>query len=144
MSMHSYFAGPSKLDSSIMDLNTVEVLGLYGTYPTLEGRTSICPIHQVLHEREALFWWIKWFRGPWSSSAYFAFVFSCPRLLYDSECPLFLMVWLPSIPPKGIQDKIGKPRFGLSLISQAGRFFFLTLIGSYQESRSLQLVTIGV
>lgn len=106
-------------------------------------RTSICPIHQVLHEREALWWWIKWFRGPWSYNAYFAFVFSCPRLLYDSECPLFLMVWLPSIPPKGIQDKIGKPRFGLSLISQAGRFFFLTLIGSYQESRSLQLVTIG-
>ena len=28
---------------------------------------------------------------------YFAFVFSCPRLLYDSECPLFLMFWLPSI-----------------------------------------------
>jgi len=27
--MHSYFTGPSKLDSSIMDLNTVEVLGLW-------------------------------------------------------------------------------------------------------------------
>jgi hypothetical protein len=67
--------------------------------------------------------WIQWFREPWSYSAYFAFVFYCPRLLYDSECPLFLMVWLPSIPPKGIQDKVGKPRFGLSLISQAGRFF---------------------
>jgi hypothetical protein len=58
-----------------------------------------------------------------------------------ASAPYFL--WLPSIPPKGIQDKVGKPRFGLSLISQAGRFFFLTQIGSYQESRSLQLVTIG-
>lgn len=141
--------------SSIANAASLELPVLQHGIPNRTGMTghSFLTIHPfycyILPSAARLDKWVKWpagYEGWWRGcrasrenlflsliqkmikGTHFALVFSCPRLLYDSErVPLFLMVWLPSIPPRaGIQDQSWQT-LGFSLISQAGIFFFLTL-----------------
>lgn len=75
-----------------MDLNTVEVevLGLWNL-PHIGGENLYLSYPPGSGTKGRPFSDEKNDSGD-PGGAYFAFVFSCPRLLYDSECPLFLMV----------------------------------------------------
>ena len=120
-----------------MDLNTVEVLGLWNQ-PHIGGENLYLSYPPGSARKGGL---MNTISGDPGVIMHTLLSFLPTSTLRQRVPPIsYDFHWLL---PKGIQDKVGKPRFGLSQLSQAGRFFFLTQIGSYQESRSLQLVTIG-